>query len=413
MSRVILHCDMNNFFASVECLLNPELAEKRVAVCGNVQERHGIVLAKNERAKKFGVKTGETIWEAQKKCPGLVIVPPQYRYYAEFSKRAREIYKRYTDLVEPFGLDECWLDVTGSIRLFGDGKKIADDIRAVIKKELGLTVSAGVSFNKVFAKLGSDLKKPDATTVISEENFRELIYHLPANDMIGIGRSTFQNLKNIGVDTIGELAAVPVDTLRIRLGKHGEALWRYANGLDDSRVIPEEYSEPIKSIGRGITAVRDLVDAKEVHAVMLALSVEVARRLREENLFAGAVQISVRDNRLVTREFQCALPIETSNSGLIEKYAYDLFCRKYSWEYNVRSVTVRAIKLVQCVCARQLDMQIDIGRLERREKIDGIADMINKRYGKGTIKPMTLFSDIHIPQSRPDGELIPGFNIRT
>ena len=412
MSRVILHCDMNNFFASVECLLNPELANKRVAVCGNLQERHGIVLAKNENAKKFGVKTGEAIWEAQKKCPGLVIVPHRFGYYTEFSKRAREIYKRYTDLVEPFGLDECWLDVTGSVRLFGDGKKIADDIRAVIKKELGLTISAGVSFNKVFAKLGSDLKKPDATTVISEENFRELIYHLPANDMIGIGHSTFKNLSSIGVYTIGELAQLPVDTLRIRLGKHGEALWRYANGLDNSRVIPEELSGPIKSIGRGITAVRDLVSAKEVHAVMLFLSGEVARKLREAELFAGSVQISVRDSRLVTREFQCPLPMETSNAGLIEKYAYDMFCRKYSWQNAVRSVTVRAIKLVPSSCARQLDMQVDIQRLERKEKIDSVADMINKHYGKGTLKPLTLVADIHIPKLRPDGAMLPGFNIR-
>lgn len=412
MPRVILHCDMNNFFASVECLLNPSLHGKRVAVCGSQEDRHGIVLAKNESAKAFGVKTGDTIWQARNKCPDLVVVPPQFHHYIYYSRLAREIYKRYTDLVEPFGLDECWLDVTGSTRLFGSGKQIADELRQTMKDELGLTISVGVSFNKVFAKLGSDLKKPDATTVISEENFKEMIYDLPASDMIGIGSATRRNLSRIGVDTIGELAALPLETLKIRMGKHGESLWYFANGLDSSKVLPQDCDMPIKSIGKGITAVRDLENGAEVHAVMLSLSLEVARKLRASGLLASSVQIAVRDNKLKTREFQCPLPFETANAAMLEKYAYELFCRKYGWENAVRSVTVRAIKLVPDDIARQLGIDTDIGRIERRERLDRIADDITRRYGKNSIRPLSLIGDIHIPKIRPDGASLPGFNIK-
>lgn len=412
MSRVILHCDMNNFFASVECLLNPSLKDKYVAVCGSQEDRHGIVLAKNERAKALGVKTGDTIWQAKNKCPDLVVVPPRFTHYIYYSERAREIYKRYTDLVEPFGLDECWLDVTGSTRLFGSGTEIADELRQVMKTELGLTISVGVSFNKVFAKLGSDLKKPDATTEISEQNFKEMIYDLPASDMIGIGRATCRNLSRIGVDTIGELAALPLETLKLRMGKHGESLWYYANGLDSSRVLPQECSMPVKSIGKGITTVRDLESGAEVHAVMLSLSLEVARKLRASGLLASSVQIAVRDNRLKTREYQRPLPFETANAGMLEKYAYELFCQKYDWEHAVRSVTVRAIKLVSAGFARQLGFDTDIRRIERRERLDRIADDITRRYGKNSIRPMSLIGDIYIPKIRPDGASLPGFNIK-
>lgn len=412
MSRVILHCDMNNFFASVECLLDPKLRNERVAVCGSREDRHGIVLAKNENAKAFGVKTGDTVWEAERKCPGLIIVPPRFSYYIDYSRRAREIYNRYTDLVEPFGLDECWLDVTGSTRLFGSGEQIANELRAVMKRELGLTISVGVSFNKVFAKLGSDLKKPDGTTVIPKDGFRELIYHLPASDMIGVGKATSQNLLRIGVDTIGELAQLPRETLRIRLGKRGEDLWYYANGMDNSAVIPLESFDRAKSIGRGITAVRDLNTDNEVHAVMLSLCVEVARKLRESGLAASSVQLAVRNSKLETHELQCPLPFETSNAGIIEKRAFELFKQKYDWKHAVRSVTVRAIKLLPADGGCQLGFDMDAKKLERMEKLDSVTDKITARYGNNAIRPMSLIGDIHIPQLRPDSASLPGFNIR-
>ena len=254
MQRVILHCDMNNFYASVECMLNPELKNKPVAVCGSVEERHGIVLAKNYAAKAFGVSTGEAIWQAKQKCQNLVIVEPHYEQYMKFSKLARGIYGRYTDQIEPYGMDECWLDVTGS-GCMGTGFEIADEIRRTVKFELGLTISAGVSFNKIFAKLGSDMKKPDAITCIEADSFQEKIWCLPASDLLGVGRATEKVLSGYGIHTIGELAATSDDFLKCRLGKNGLAIKKYANGLDDSPVMRSDYVSPVKSIGHGITTI--------------------------------------------------------------------------------------------------------------------------------------------------------------
>ena len=244
MDRVILHSDLNNFYASVECMLHPELKERCIAVCGSKENRHGIVLAKNEKAKKFGVKTAETIWQAKAKCPSLEIVSPHFEEYRKYSRMVREIYGEYTDLIEPFGLDECWLDVTGSRMLFGDGVTIANEIRNRVREEIGLTVSVGVSFNKVFAKLGRDLKKPDAVTEISRDNFRSKIWHLPANSIIGVGGSTYSRLTELGIKTIGDIAQAPCDFFETRFGKHGVALWQYANGLDTSEVAHKDYRSP-------------------------------------------------------------------------------------------------------------------------------------------------------------------------
>lgn len=409
MSRIILHCDMNNFYASVETLYDPSLKNKRIAVCGSVEDRHGIVLAKNEAAKKLGVKTGDTVWQAKLKCPDIVIVPPHFERYSEYSERARAIYSRYTDLVESFGMDECWLDVTGSTRLFGNGKEIADKIRNTVRTELGLTVSVGVSFNKVFAKLGSDLKKPDATTVIDESGFKEMIYDLPASSLLGVGRATSANIRRIGVDTIGELAALPRETLALRMGKHGETVWCYANGLDLSPVRPINCSAEIKSIGRGITAVRDLVNETEVSRIMYSLSRRVAAKLRENKLAAAGVQITVKNNKLVSNDYQCALPFETNSAIVIYKRACELFKLRYKWEHSVRSVTVRAIELVPSYIPRQLDFTYDPGVIERKERLDAAEDSIVRRFGRDAVKPMSLLYDLHIPERSADEIILPGF----
>ncbi|EKC56817.1 Nucleotidyltransferase/DNA polymerase involved in DNA repair, partial [human gut metagenome] len=229
-------CDMNNFYASVECMLNPALKEYPVAVCGSVEERHGIVLAKNYKAKAFDVKTGDTVWQAQQKCRDLVIVPPHYEEYIKYSKLARSVYERYTDQVEPYGMDECWLDITGTGSLFGSPVEVANKIRETIKFELGLTISVGVSFNKIFAKLGSDMKKPDAVTVIPKDTFREKIWKLPSADLLGVGRATQRTLDSYGIRTIGALAQTDPEFLRSVLEKNGVALWNYANGNDLSLV---------------------------------------------------------------------------------------------------------------------------------------------------------------------------------
>jgi len=258
MGRTILHCDMNNFYASVECMLNMKLKDKPVAVGGDVENRHGIILAKNYHAKKYGIQTGEALWQAQQKCRDLIIVPPHYEEYLKYSKLAREIYAQYTDQIEPYGMDECWLDVSGSRNISGSGEEIANKLRKQMYFELGLTISVGVSFNKIFAKLGSDMKKPDATTVIPEDTFREKIWHLPASDMLGVGRATEKVLNSYCINTIGDLAHAPRELLKRRLGKCGEMIIDYANGLDHSRVAPFDYELPIKSVGHGITTKEDL-----------------------------------------------------------------------------------------------------------------------------------------------------------
>ncbi len=390
MSKIVLHCDMNNFFASVEMLLDPSLKNKCIAVCGSKEERRGIVLAKNEAAKKYGVLTAESIWKAQKKCPDLTIVSPHYEYYSYYSQKAKDIYLRFTDLVEPFGIDECWLDVTGSTRLFGSGVEIANKIRSSIRNELGLTVSVGVSFNKIFAKLGSDMKKPDATTVINEQYYKQKIFCLPVDSLLGVGKSINSRFCSMGINTIGDLANMPPSTMEYRFGKQGIMLWNYANGLDDSPVKHFKHKEIAKSIGHGTTTAVDLKNNDEVKKLILSLSLSVSHKLRKNELSAGAIQVAVRDASLVTRDFQIQLPQNTNNAVEIAKNAFEIFKMRYDWHSNVHSVTVRAINLMPSDTPIQLDMFHNNDHYEKIKKIDKTIDKVSNRYGKNTIIPMSL-----------------------
>ena len=294
----ILHSDMNCFYASVEMMLNPELRNKAVAVCGATEDRHGIVLAKSERAKKAGVKTGMVNWEAKRLCPDLILVPPQYDQYLKYSKLAHEIYYRYTDLVEPFGMDECWLDVSCSTRLYGSGEKIAQNIRKAIKEELGLTVSIGVSYHKIFAKLGSDIKKPDAITRIEPDNYESIVYPLPVEDLLYVGPATSKKLRSVGISTIGQLAQTPEDFLHRRLGKMGIILSCFAKGLDNTPVQRSDFTHSIKSVGNSATTPRDLVNDEDVFLMFILLSDSVCTRMRELASKCSVVEISIRDTHL-------------------------------------------------------------------------------------------------------------------
>ncbi len=304
MERVILHSDLNNFYASVECLYNPKLRGKPVAVAGDPEQRHGIVLAKNYEAKAFGVATGDPLWMARKKCPHILFTPPHYDLYIRYSEMARKIYSDYTDLVEPFGLDECWLDVSGSTGLFGSGRKIADNIRRRIQFELGVTASVGVSFNRVFAKLGSDMKKPDATTVIDSAHFQETIWPLPASDLLYVGKATARKLAGYGIHTIGDLAQTDTNFLNRLLGKNGLMLWLFANGRDTSEVSGFGSKGIVKTIGNSTTAPRDLITDEDIKITLYVLSESVAERLRACDFLCRTVQISIRDNRLQSCERQ-------------------------------------------------------------------------------------------------------------
>lgn len=403
MERTILHCDMNNFYASVECMLNPSLRGHPVAVGGDVENRHGIILAKNYEAKKFGIQTGEALWQAKQKCPKLIIVPPHYEEYLKYSRLAHSIYADYTDLIEPYGMDEVWMDVTGSTKAFGSGEVIANTLRERIKYELGLTISVGVSFCKVFAKLGSDMKKPDAVTVIPKDNFRDIIWDLPASDMLGVGRSTEKFLSSYGIHTIGQLANAYPDLMQRKLGKNGMVLLAFANGEDRSKVAPQDYEPPMKSIGHGITTMQDLENNAEVWNIMLALTQDIGHKLRVYNKNAAGVAIYIRyivDKQIAGKQWQCQLPVRTHSAAIIAKEAYRLFERSYGWEYPIRSVTVRAINLCSQDLPEQLQFFSDAATVERKEKLETAIEDIRRRFGKYSIQPACLCQNIKMPTDR-------------
>ena len=405
--RIILHSDMNSFYASVEMMLNPSLRGKAVAVCGSTEDRHGIVLAKSDLAKKAGVKTGMVKWEARQRCPDLVVVPPQYEQYLKYSKLAHEIYYRYTDLVEPFGMDECWLDVTGS-GIFGTGMEIAEQIRKTIREELGLTVSIGVSFNKVFAKLGSDMKKPDAITQITRESFKDMVWPLDASEMIYVGRSTEQKLSRYGIHTIGQLAATEPELLQRWFGINGLKLWRYASGNDTSPVMHKDFVSPMKSIGHGITCNADLRTNEEVFRVLLELSQDIGHRLRVHGLAANGVQVSVRGNDLLGAQYQCKLPLRTQLPSELSAAAYNLFQQRYYWNTPVRAVCIRAIDLCPQTDAEQLQLMVDYARRDRRVRLEDAIEGIRSRFGKQALTYAVLMGDLKMPNDGRDVVRMPG-----
>ena len=381
--RKILHSDMNNFYASVECMLNPSLKGYPVAVCGSVEERHGIVLAKNYPAKAYGVATGEAVWQAKEKCPDLIVVPPHYEEYIKYSKLAREIYQRYTNQVEPYGMDECWLDITGFG--VGDPTAVAHEIRNTIKSELGLTVSVGVSFNKIFAKLGSDMKKPDAVTTIPHDTFREKIWSLPASDLLFVGRATKRFLDRFCIRTIGDLANTQPEFLKSHIGVNGLKLWRYANGYDDSPVMKQDYKSPVKSVGHGTTTVEDLKSNFDVWMLILELSQEIGHRLKMLNLNCTGVSIAVRSEDLIFKEWQRKVNFATQSPFIIAKLAFELFLQRYEWKKNIRSVTVRAMNLIPESAPVQLDLFANVENLDRQQRIDDCVDSLRSRFGKKII----------------------------
>lgn len=392
--RFILHCDCNGFFASVELLKYPRLKDKPVAVGGDSETRHGIVLAKNEAAKKYGVKTAETLWQARKKCPDLVVLPPHHREYSRYSKIINGIYTQYTDLVEPFGIDESWLDVTNTYRLFADSpKRLADDLRQRVRYETGLTISVGVSFNKIFAKLGSDYKKPDATTVISRENFKDIVYPLPVQDLIYVGKSTQSALNEMGVYNIGQLAAIPQETLEIKFGKHGTALYEYANGLENSPVESFYAEKEVKSVGSGNTFSHNLTGLAEIKPALLMLSEDVGMRLRKYGMYANGVQLTIRDPDFYTFSRQMKTD-STDVTSEIYKSALTLFLRNYSENKPVRALTVTAIDLEKEKRVAQMSLFEEKSREkhEKSEKLQAAIDRIRDKYGKGSVQSAAIMT---------------------
>ena len=386
--RIILHCDCNSFFASVSLLPYPELKDKPVAVGGSSENRHGIVLAKNEAAKKYGIKTAQTIQSAKKLCPDLIILPPQRERYEYFSKIINGIYNKYTDLVEPFGIDESWLDVTNSVHLFApDGKTLADEIRQRVYCETGLTISVGVSFNKVFAKLGSDYKKPDAITVISQENYRDIVFPLKVEELLYVGRNTAETLHKLGIRTIGQLAAADIKLLEDKLGKHGTDLHIYANGLENSPVMPFDAQREVKSVGSGNTFYRDISGLSDIKPALMVLSEQVGHRLRKHGLYANGVQITIKNPALASFTRQCRIP-STNVSDSIYHTALELLVKNWNVKMPIRALTVTALDLSEDKKARQINL-FDAPETQddtKKENLQKALDSIKQKYGKTAVQ---------------------------
>ena len=391
--RVILHCDCNNFYASVELMDYPELRDKPVAVAGDPEGRHGIILAKNMAAKRLGVQTAETIWQAKKKCPQLILLPPHHERYSEISDRINQLYLDVTDQVEPFSVDESWLDVTGSQRLFGDGKTIADELRRRIRETFGITISVGVSDNKSWAKLGSDYKKPDATTVITRENVAAILHPLPVEDMLFVGHSAAEVLRRHGVMTIGMLAAAPRDSLVKWLGKQGDSLWTMANGLDAAPVRRWGEGEAVKSVGNGMTFPHDLVGEEAWRAGLMPLCDSVGARLRSQKLKCRTVTVQVKDPAFKVISRQRTLPMPTNLTKQLFQESLGILGECWSPAAPIRLLTVTASNLCredEAVPA-QLSFLTEVAPDDPRQAaLERAVDGVRQRFGKQAISPGTI-----------------------
>lgn len=391
--RVILHSDLNNFFASVEIALNPALAGKPLVVCGDPKERHGIVLAKNEEAKKYGIKTAETVYSALKKCPNLERVPSHFSEYKRYSRMVKEIYGRYTEKIEECSIDECSLDMTESVALFGDGKEIAEQIRKAVREELGVTVSIGVSFNKVFAKLASELKKPDAVSVITKENYKQIVYPLPVNEMLFVGGATEKTLTSYGIKTIGDLAETEEELLVRLLGKRGRQLRIFARGEDNEPVKWQKTKEDLKSIGNSTTLSKDISSREEIKRWFYALSESVAGRQREADVGrANTVHIVVRDENLRDFTWQTKIP-PTALCGDIAKTAYALFCQHYPLGAKVRMLGVTVSGFDYHIEQMTIGEVTGKKEYEKRERAENAVAKIREKYGYATLQRGIVLTD--------------------
>lgn len=390
MERTILHCDLNCFFASVELREHPELKNLPVAVCGDPSSRHGIILAKNEAAKSFGIQTAETVWQARKKCPELLFLTPHHRRYRDISRAINALYQEYTDRVESFGVDESWLDVTTQLPALGcTGKELADTLRRRLKEEFDLTISVGVSFNKVFAKLGSDYKKPDATTVITPADVPSIVWPLPVSSLLFVGRATQQTLEPYGVKTIGDLAQFDPNSLEALLGKQGRQLYEYANGLDRDPVTLAGTNTAPKSVGSGTTFSHNLTTWEELKAGVAVLCDNVAVELRKSSMVCRTLQVTVRDPKFkdICRQRPLSIPSQFSR----ELFAAALEILKSCWKPGapVRALTVTAQNLQdQADAFEQVSLFQPTELLPNRAKqaqLDAALDTIRAKYGKKAI----------------------------
>ena len=392
MRKTILHCDLNCFFASAEMLYHPELRDVPMAVAGDPKDRHGIILAKNVPAKRMGVKTAETIKDALKKCPELVLRKPDYETYAYLSDRVRDLYYEYTDQIEPFGIDECWLDITHSISYFGSAQSIVDSLLHRIRQEIGLTLSIGISYNKVYAKLGSDLAKEDSFYRIdSLKGIRDL----PVSALLGVGPQVAKQLESHGIHTIGDAADKPESYLTSILGKFGSVLHRYACGKADDEVSVYGNDHPIvKSISNSTTSKRDVGDLDDLKIVLTLLADNVARRLSEKGMYYKTVHLFLRNRDLKTRTLQIRLKENSDLGKQIYDEALQLFERNCDFVIPYRSVGVAVSDLSFKKDDLQTDLFSQIPVYDQKQKDKETAmRKIRERFGDDAIFSLRLLQD--------------------
>lgn len=405
---LILHSDLNCYYASVEMNEHPELRGKKVAVCGSTENRHGIVLTASYPAKKCGVKTGMANWQARQACPDLIMVEPHYDLYLHYSRIVRSIYRRYAERIEPFGMDENWLSIPCCKSIPEEGIRIAESIRRTVREETGLTVSIGVSFSKIFAKLGSDMKKPDAVTLVSRENYQDTAWRLPAGDLLYVGPATRRKLEKYSIYTIGDLARTDPEFLGKRLGKNGIMLWNFANGTDYAAVMPEEYFAPVKSIGHGTTCVRDLETNYEVWLVLYELAQDVGHRLRLNGIAARGVQISIRDRDLGWAQWQMPLPWPTRSPYEIATAGYALFRERWDWPKPIRALTIRGINPGRDDAPVQTDLFSDYMKRDKQRRLDDAVDDLRQRFGNRIVTPASLQHALPLAQDKCETVPMPG-----
>lgn len=385
MERVILHVDANCFYASVECLYHPELQGRPVAVCGDPAARHGIVLTANYPAKRMGIRVGQAVWQARQLCPALIVLAPHYELYLDFSQKMRRMWEDYSDRTEPFGLDESWIDLTERGMTLEKGAAVADGIRARVRKELGITVSVGVADNKVFAKLGSDLKKPDGTTLLLPRNIAGQVWPLPVGQLLFVGPATQRRLGKIGIRTIGDLARADTGILEKQLGKAGLMLQIFALGLDRAPVARTGETAPLKSVSNSVTPPRDIATLDDAKCVCYLLAESVAARMRGQGLKARCVSVAVRDTSLCWHSCQAALPLPTGVTGEIAREAYRLFLGRFAGLLPFRSLGVACLQLLPEAAPEQLVFGQDVARKLRQERLDRAVDALRGRYGNAAI----------------------------
>ncbi len=400
--RIIIHSDLNSFYASVECMKRPWLKNVPMAVAGDSEKRHGIILAKNIHAAKFGVKTAEPIFQAKSKCPELITVPPSHDDYIIISKQVRAIYEEYSNRIESFGIDECWIDITDIAKSFEEGRQIADEIRTEIRTRIGITASCGVSFNKTFAKLGSDLKKPDATTIIDDINFREIIWGLSVDKLLFVGHSTQKTLHFMNIHTIGELALADVTELERILGKHGVSLWIAANGNDASPVAESDAPSTVKSVSNSITLPKDITTDADVRIVLLALCEKVSARMRKIDCVCDTVQIWIRDSEFNSYERQAKLPSPNRTAASLFDVAFELYKTHHRMGRPIRALGVRAANISQGGVGQMSITDTAENSLARREKLESTADSIRSQFGRASIKRGIMLTDNVLSDVRLD-----------